>query len=80
MEVWCGAEHTVAADSEGYMWVSGWDDHSGVSSEKESTSTKSHWTPVLQNGSHARAKVSHGTVMASHVAAGGAHTIFVGHE
>jgi hypothetical protein len=27
LEVWCGAEHTVACDSRGLLWSTGWDSH-----------------------------------------------------
>jgi cation transport regulator ChaC/alpha-tubulin suppressor-like RCC1 family protein len=87
--VWCGNEHTVAADEEGCLWYCGWDDHStgtGCGTEegdnKQTTDRRGGghlWKPVMAgNGSsHARALVSHGTVVSGHVAAGGAHTIFV---
>lgn len=79
VEAWCGAEHTVAADSEGCLWVSGWDDHSGAGEGEEGAekTKRSQWSAVLEKGSHARAKVMHGTVASSHVAAGGAHSLFI---
>ena len=75
--VWCGAEHTVVADIHGHLFHCGWNDHG---SGKTPSHMEGKWIPVME-GIHglqqAKARVSHGTVYSDHVAAGGAHSLFV---
>ena len=77
VEVWCGAEHTVAADAHGHLYRSGWSDHDG---SDVITSCGSGWVPVIERTDglqQAKAHVSHGTVFYGHVAAGGAHSLYI---
>ena len=92
IEVWCGAEHTIAADYQGCLWSSGWDEHGvlgkgnhkhkhdadALNLTKSSKTMENQWVPVLHNdGQQVRVDVSFGTAREGHVAAGGGHNLVV---
>jgi len=90
VEVWCGAEHTVACDSQGGLWSTGWDAHGVLgqgpaeaadtadTAEKGVTSAQGggRWQPVrAASGQQVHVCMQGGVPRVGGVACGGAHCL-----
>jgi alpha-tubulin suppressor-like RCC1 family protein len=77
-EIWCGSEYTIAANEEGYLYGSGWNEHGnlgiGIIKSNESMKIVSSWQPVKEFHSNSTARIE---LWEGSLAAGGGHVVFI---
>lgn len=53
-EIWCGSEHTIAADASGGLWARGWNEHGNLGVGRRDAVVH-EWLPVVVAPMHSTA-------------------------
>ncbi len=76
VEVWCGSEFTVVADSTGCLWGCGWNEHSNLAPMEDGQHVLLQWSRI--GGDDSVLRLLH--VWEGAVACGGGHVLCLGTE